>query len=164
MKKMFLLTLLCLSVSIIAIAQLKVKETCPEFYVDILDGKVNGLKANAMIYDVKNKFPCFTQTEDETNTAKCGGGVYYKDKDVYFYTGRDYVQIGPKFKGKMSVPLFGAKRGSLFSKLGNPILKDATWDAYRTSYGTLVLHYDAAGKVKLIQFSTLGTDALTLCE
>ena len=163
MKKTFLLAVL-FSFSIISSAQLKPKEACPEFYVDVLDGKVNGLKANAMIYDVRSKFPCFTTTEDESNTAKCGGGVFYKDKDVYFYTGRDYVEIGPKFKGKLSVPLFGAKRGSLFSKLGNPIMKDASWDAYRTNYGTLVLHYDGAGKVKLIQFSTLGTDALTLCE
>ena len=126
-------------------AQLKVKSKCPEFYVDILDGKVNGLKANAMIHDVKNAFPCFTQAEDETNSAKCGGGVFFKDKDIYFYTGRDYVEIGPKFKGKLSLPLLGSKRNSLFTKLGNPKLKDSNWDAYQTSYGTLVLHYDAAG-------------------
>ncbi|HEX6179712.1 MAG TPA: hypothetical protein VFZ47_00625, partial [Chitinophagaceae bacterium] len=84
--------------------------------------------------------------------------------DIYFYTNRDYIEIGPKFKGKLSVPLIGAKRGSLFNKLGNPVMKDATWDAYQTNYGTLVLHYDAAGKVKLIQMSTLGTNTLSLCE
>jgi hypothetical protein len=161
-KLLFILALVIISASVSA--QLKVKTACPEFYVDILDGKVNGLKANAMIYDVKNQFPCFTQTEDESNTAKCGGGVFYKDKDIYFYTGRDYVQIGPKFKGKLSVPLLGSKRNSLFSKLGNPKLKDTNWDAYQTSYGTLVLHYDAAGKVKLIQFSTHGTETLNLCQ
>ncbi|HEY0678199.1 MAG TPA: hypothetical protein VGD17_07925 [Chitinophagaceae bacterium] len=164
MKKYLLLVVIFSAFIFTADAQLKVKTVCPEFYIDILDGKVNGLKANAMIYDVKNKFPCFTSTEDETNTARCGGGVYYKDKDIYFYTGRDYIEIGPKFKGKMSVPLLGSKRNSLFSKLGNPVMKDATWDAYQTSYGTLVLRYDAAGKVKLIQFSTLGTNMLNLCE
>jgi hypothetical protein len=164
MKKALLLASLFVALASVATAQLKVKTVCPDFYVDILDGKVNGLKANAMIYDVRNKFPCFTQTEDESNSAKCGGGVFFKDKDIYFYTGRDYVEIGPKFKGKLSLPLLGAKRNSLFSKLGNPVLKDATWDAYQTSYGTLVLHYDAAGKVKLIQFSTQGTSTLSLCE
>ena len=39
---------------------------------------------------------------------KCGGGVFYKAQDIYFYTGRDYVEIGPKFKGKLSWPLMGA--------------------------------------------------------
>jgi hypothetical protein len=51
--------------------------------------------------------------------------------------------------------------------LGNPKIKDDLWDAYETQYGCLVLHYDvagAAGKVKYFQFSTLGTDALNLCE
>ena len=160
------LFVLCLSVALAsaAHAQLKVKTVCPEFNVDVLDGKVNGLKANAMIYDVRNLFPCFTTTEDESTTAKCGGGVFFKDKDIYFYTNRDYIEIGPKFKGKLSVPILGAKRGSLFSKLGNPVMKDATWDAYTTNYGTLVLHYDAAGKVKMIQMSTLGTNTLSLCE
>lgn len=164
MKKLFLLLLLAVVSASIVNAQLKVKTACPEFYVDVLDGKVNGLKANAMIYDVRNKFPCFTQTEDESTTARCGGGVFYKDKDVSFYTGRDYVELGPKFKGKLSIPLFGTKRGSLFSKLGNPVLKDATWDAYQTNYGTLVLYYDAAAKVRKIQFSTHGTQTLSLCE
>lgn len=159
------LLIICLAaMASAAHSQLKVKAACPEFYVDVLDGKVNGLKPNAMIYDVRNQFPCFTQTEDESNTAKCGGGVFFKDKDIYFYTNRDYIEIGPKFKGKLNVPLFGAKRGSLFSKLGNPKLKDATWDAYQTNYGTLVLHYDAAGKVKLIQFSTHGVETLNLCQ
>lgn len=145
-------------------AQLKPKAACPDFYVDILDGKINGLKANAMIYDIKNKFPCFTSTEDESNSAKCGGGVYYKDRDVSFFTARDYVEIGPKFKGKLSIPLFGTRRGGLFKTLGNPAMKDASWDAYQTSYGLLILYYDAASKVKLIRFSTHGTNTINLCE
>ena len=164
MKKLSFVICLSVAFATVSQAQLKVKATCPEFYVDILDGKVNGLKANAMIYDVRNQFPCFTTTEDESNSAKCGGGVFYKDKDVYFYTNRDYIEIGPKYKGKMSVPLLGTKRGSLFSKLGNPIMKDATWDAYQTNYGTLIIYYDAAGKANKLQISTLGTSTLNLCE
>ncbi len=164
MKKSFLLACLAITLAPAIHAQLKVKAVCPEFYVDILDGKVNGLKADAPIWDVRNKFPCATQTIDESASAKCGGGVFFKDKDIYFYTSRDYVEIGPKFKGKMTVPLLGTKRNSLFTKLGNPILRDSNWDAYQTSYGTLVLHYDKSGKVILIQFSTQSTQTLSLCE
>lgn len=147
-----------------AIAQLKPTTKCPDFIVDILDGKVNGLKANAPIYDVKEKFPCFSSIAEEGSAAKCGAGVFYKDRDVKFYTDRDYIEIGPKFKGTMTVPLLGAKRGSLFKSLGNPKMKDDKWDAYQMNFGTLVLHYDAAGKVNLIQFSTYGTELLNLCE
>ncbi len=163
MKKTYLFLLSILVVSG-AMAQLKTTTKCPDFVVDILDGKVNGLKANAPIYDIKAKFPCSSSIAEEGSGAKCGAGVFFKDRDVKFYTDRDYIEIGPKFKGTMAPALLGAKRGSLFSKLGNPIMKDDKWDAYQTSYGTLVLHYDAAGKVNLIQFSTYGTDLLNLCE
>ena len=143
--------------------QLKATVKCDPFDVDILNGKVNGLKADVTMHDIKDKFPCFTGS-DEEGASKCGGGVYFKDKDLFFYTNRDYIEIGPKFKGKMSIPLIGAKRNTLFKWLGNPKIKDETWDAFQTSYGTLVLHYDKTSKVSLIQFSTKGSESLSLCQ
>ncbi len=151
----------------VSMAQLKAKVKCPEFYVDVLNGTVNDTKPNYTPNEIKEKFPCYTSAVDESNDAKCGGGIFFKDKDIYFYTKRDYIEIGPKFLGKTSIPLLGTKRNSLFTKLGNPKIKDDLWDAYEMQYGTLVLHYDvagAAGKVKFFQFSTLQTDALNLCE
>ena len=145
-------------------AQLKVKSTCASLYVDILDGKVNGIKPDITIPELKEKLPCFTAADDEQSDSKCGGGVYYKDKDIFFYTKRDYIEIGEKFQGKLSIPIMGASRGSLFKWLGNPKLKDTNWDAFEMSYGTLVLHYNPSGKVKLIQFSTHGVETLSLCE
>jgi hypothetical protein len=151
----------------VSMAQLKAKVKCPEFYVDILNGTVNDLKPNYTQNEIREKFPCFTSAEDESSEAKCGGGIFFKDKDIYFYTKRDYIEVGPKFLGKTSVPLLGTKRNSLFTKLGNPKIKDDLWDAYEMQYGTLVLHYDvagSAGKVKFFQFSTLQSEALSLCE
>jgi hypothetical protein len=150
-----------------AMGQLRAKSKCPDFYVDVLNGTVNDIKPNHTPNEIKDKFPCFTSAVDETPDAKCGGGIFFKDKDIYFYTKRDYIEIGPKFIGKTSVLLLGTKRGSLFKSLGNPKVKDDLWDAYEMQYGTLVLHYDvagAAGKVKFFQFSTLSTDELNLCE
>jgi hypothetical protein len=166
MKKI-LLVILTMSLAAGVNAQLKAKAKCPDFYVDILNGTVNGIKPNNTQTEIKEQFPCFTSAEDESATAKCGGGIYFKDKDIYFYTKRSYVEVGPKFVGKTSFPLLGTRRGILFSRLGNPKIKDDLWDAYETQYGTLVLHYDVAGtagKVKSFQFSTLGTDQLNLCE
>jgi hypothetical protein len=150
-----------------SMGQLKPKTKCPDFYVDILNGTVNELKPNNTPDEIKTKFPCFSSAVEETADAKCGGGIFFKDKDIYFYTKRDYIEIGPKFTGRLSLPLIGSRRNSMFKSLGNPKMKDDLWDAYEMQYGTLVLHYDvagAAGKVKLIQFSTLGTDNLNLCE
>jgi hypothetical protein len=161
MKKIsFVLGFLCLAS--VSLAQLKASVACPPFDVDILDGKVGGFKANTIAGMIKNKWPCFSSVTNDS--AKCGEAVFYKDKGISFYTARDYVEITEGFKGKLSVPLLGAARGSLFKTLGNPRMKDASWDAYQTNYGTLVLHYNKANKVRLIQFSTNGTETLKLCE
>lgn len=167
MIKHTLFIALCMSFFSVSMAQLKAKVKCPDFYVDILDGTVNGIKPSYTPNEIKEKFPCFTSAEDESESAKCGGGIYFKDKDIFFYTRRDYIEIGPKFQGKTSFPLLGTKRGTLFKSLGNPKIKDDLWDAFEMQYGTLVLHYDVAGpagKVKFFQFSTLGTEMLNLCE
>lgn len=162
--KNIILSLACILVVLIGKAQLKTTVVCPTLTVDILDGKVNDLNSTATIGEIKGKLPCFTTAETETVTSKCGGGVFYKNNDIYFYTARDYVEIGPKFKGKLSVPLMGASRGSLFKWLGHPKIKDINWDAFATSYGTLILYYNKAKKVSKIQFSTQSTETIQLCE
>ncbi len=145
-------------------AQLVAKPKCGTFVVDILDGKVNDLKANARMDEITGKLPCFTSMDAEGTTAKCGASISYKDRDIYFYTDRDYIEIREKFQGKLTIPLMGAPRNGLFKWLGNPKLKDENWDAFEMAYGTLVLHYNKAGKVFLIQFSTKDTSTLSLCE
>jgi hypothetical protein len=165
--KRILFVLLAMGTLSGAMGQLKAKSKCPDFYIDILAGTVNDIKPSYTPNEIKEKFPCFTSAEDESNEAKCGGGIYFKDKDLFFYTKRDYIEVGPKFPGRTSILLLGTKRNALFKTLGNPKIKDDLWDAYEMQYGTLVLHYDvagAAGKVKFFQFSTLGTDQLNLCE
>jgi len=165
--KRTLFVVLCMSFLSAGMAQLKAKAKCPDFYVDILNGTVNDIKPSYTQNEIKEKFPCFTSTAEEGEQVKCGGGIYFKDKDIYFYTRRKYVEVGPKFQGKTSFLLLGAKRNSLFKTLGNPKIKDDLWDAFQMQYGTLVLHYDVAGpagKVKFFQFSTLQSEDLNLCE
>lgn len=163
MKKLLILLLLS-SFLFSAQAQLKTTSSCPSITVNILDGKVNNLLPTYTVGQIRERLPCYTSAEDESASAKCGGGVFYKDKDIYFYTSRDYVEIGPKFKGKLSLPLMGAGRNSLFKWLGNPKIKDAKWDAFTMSYGILILYYDKANKVNKIQFSTQGAETIQLCE
>ncbi|MBC7948865.1 MAG: hypothetical protein H7Y42_13330 [Chitinophagaceae bacterium] len=145
-------------------AQLKTTSICPTFTVDLLDGKVNDVKPTYSVIQIKERLPCFTNTEAEGSTTKCGAGVFFKDRDISFYTDRDYVEIGPKFKGKLSIPIMGAARTSLFKWLGHPKIKDVNWDAFTTSYGILICYYSKANKVTKIQFSTQGTESIKLCE
>ena len=149
----------------VASAQLKTTPVCPAIDIDILDGIVNkNILPNSTVGQIKLNLPCFTSFEEEGTSAKCGAGVFYKDKDVYFYTSRDYVEIGPAFKGTLSIPLMGAPRNGLFKWLGPPQIKDVIWDAFQTAYGILILYYDNAAKVNKIQFSTQSANAIHLCE
>jgi hypothetical protein len=163
MKNLIILLTGCLF-AITADAQLKTTVICDNITVDILAGKVNGILPDFLPAQIKKKLPCFTSEEPEDGTSKCGGGVFYKDKDLYFYTGRDYVEIGPAFKGKMSLPLLGASRNGLFKWLGNAKIKDVNWDAYQTAYGILILYFNKANKVNKIQFSTKGSETIQLCQ
>ena len=148
-----------------ALAQLKTTPKCPDFSIDILNGIVNkAILPNSTVGQIKKNLPCFTGSEEEGTTAKCGAGVFYKDKDIYFYTSRDYIEIGPAFKGTISLPLMGASRNGLFKMLGSPQIKDVHWDAFQTSYGILILYYNSASKVDKIQFSTKTTNTILLCE
>lgn len=163
MKKLLLVaTVLCGVHSVEA--QLKTTVVCPTFRVDILDGKINDLYINSTLAEFKKIFPCYSSTEEETADSKCGGGVFYKDKDIYIYTGRDYVEIKEKFKGSLTVPLMGAARNSLFKWLGHPKIKDVNWDAYQTAYGILIVYYNKTGKVNKLQMSINSTETLKLCE
>jgi hypothetical protein len=110
------------------------------------------------------KLPCFTSFEKEGNESKCGGGIYYGDKDFQFFIQRDYIIIGEKFKGKITVPLMGAKQDALFGWFGNPKLKDANWEAYQMQYGTLIVYFNTRKQVNKIIMSTKSTDEIQLCS
>jgi hypothetical protein len=146
-----------------ASAQLTVSDKCGTITVDILDGKINGMRPNRAHEELAEKLPCFTSQVTAKDSSACGAALYFKDKDFVIYTDRDYVDIGPSFKGKMTLPLMGAKKGSLFNHLGNPTLKDGNWEAYQTSYGVLIVYYSNTSTVNRIQFSTRTAETISLC-
>jgi len=144
-------------------AQLKVTQVCPPFRVDVMSGTVNDLYPKSAIGEIQTTLPCFSQTVLKDSANICGG-VFYKDRDVYFYSDRRYIEIGEKFKGKVETVAMGTSRTALFGILGHPKLKDTNWDAFQMGYGTLILYYNKAGKINKIQMTTKTTDAIKLCE
>src|ERR1700753_3223920 len=101
MKQLFSVVFF-MSILSAGMGQLKAKVKCPDLYVDILNGTVDDIKPTYTQNEIKDKFPCFTSAEDEGEAAKCGGGIFFKDKDIFFYTKRKYVEVGHKFVGKTS--------------------------------------------------------------
>lgn len=160
----YLLYLLFL-LPVTVVAQLKTTVICDPFYVDLLDGNVNKkVEPDFSAARVKKAFPCFTSEVKAGDSSKCGEAVFYRDKDLYFYCGRGYIEIRERFSGKLSIPLMGAPRTGLFKWLGVPKLRDKQWDAFGTSYGILILYYNKSGRVNLIRLSKLSTETLSICE
>lgn len=147
-----------------AAAQLKTAVTCKTFNVNVLEGTINDdLSVKSTLGEFKEAFPCFTSAVDEDGGKGCGG-VFYKDKGINIITERGYFEIASNFKGKLSLPLMGAARTTLFKWLGYPKMKDATWDAFQTKYGIIILYYNSASKVNKIQMSRYGTESIRLCD
>jgi hypothetical protein len=164
MKPRACLLALAISLSFTAAnAQLRSTPFCPPFNTDILDGTVSRLFPQSPHGDIKNRLPCFTDATDELSEWGCGG-VFFKDRGVYFYTYRDYIEIRENYQGTMTVPLMGAHRNSLFKWLGLPRVKDVSWEAYQMKYGSLVVFVNAEGKVNRIIISSKSPETLRLCE
>ena len=163
MKKV-LLFLLLFTATGKSFAQLKATPLCPPMRVNVMEGNVNDIQPNYTPGQIEKTFPCFSSKETESDTAKCGGMISYQDKGIYFYTGRDYIEIRENYNGKMSLPLMGASRSSLFQWLGYPKIKDISWDAFQTAYGTLITYYNAANKIVKLQITTKSTETLKLCD
>ena len=157
------LTILFSGTSLLLHAQLKVKPKCDEFNVDILGGTVNTMRPDYTMGMIKEKMPCFTSGDAEGSSG-CGGTIFFKDRDVYFYTDRDYIEIKNKYKGKMSMPLFTTLRKGVFKYLGRPMMKDDNWEAFETAYGLVILYYNKAGKVEMLRMTTKNAQTLKLCE
>ncbi|MFT3682862.1 MAG: hypothetical protein QM791_21570 [Ferruginibacter sp.] len=163
MKKLALTIVTFLLINIVS-AQLKATPVCPAFVVDILEGTISSkVDCTSTAGEVKKFFPCFTEAKEDSTNSGCGG-VFFKDKDISFFTSRGYIEIGENFKGKLEPALIGVSRSNLFSLLGNPVIKDPTWDAFKTSYGLLVLYYNSTGKINKLQFTNKSAETLKLCE
>ena len=159
----FILFLVATILTINVTAQLKSSApVCPAFTVDVLGGNVNKIHPRSTLAEVVKTFPCHTELV-EKDSIECTR-VSFKDKGITFFPGRNYIEIQSNFKGTLKPALMGANRGSLFTTLGHPRMKDANWDAYQTVFGTLVLYYNAAGKINKIQMSSRSTDTMKLCE
>lgn len=144
-------------------AQLRSTPYCQPFNIDILDGTVSKLSCTSPFGDIANRLPCYTEVVDELTSGGCGG-VFFKDKGVYFHTYRDYIEIKENYTGTISLPLMGANRTLLFKWLGIPKTKDISWESYQMRYGSLVLFFNPEGKVNRIIITSKNAETLRLCE
>lgn len=139
---------------------------CDNIIADFTTGRVNGLKPTASMSSVKKKLPCFTGESTEGGNVNCGGGVFYLNHDIYFYTGRNYIEIRDKFAGRTEPPLLGISRKDITTKLG---AADIEIDGgrvliYKKPYGSLRLLFNMDGRCIEIGIHSSSPEKVELCE
>ena len=88
-------------------------QECGLMIVDLNNGTVHGLNPVSSIEDIKSKLPCFTSEIEEGSDERCGGGIFYENRSIDFFTGLDCISIRTKFGGTITykrrpVQLLGA--------------------------------------------------------
>lgn len=139
---------------------------CKKIQVNLTSGTVNGVKPTALMDVVKKKLPCYTGESEEGEVFNCGGGVFYLNDDIYFYTGRDYIEIREKFTGKTEPSLLGTYRDEVKSILGVP---DKEIDGgriliYKKAYGALRVVFNMDDKCVEIGIHAVAPADVKLCE
>ncbi|UPT66056.1 MAG: hypothetical protein M0D57_16400 [Sphingobacteriales bacterium JAD_PAG50586_3] len=139
---------------------------CDNIIADLYTGRVNGLKPTTSMSAVKKKLPCFTGESTEGGNVNCGGGVFYLNNDIYFYTGRNYIELRDKFSGRTEPALLGTQRRDAVTKLG---VADIEIDGgrvliYKKPYGSLRLLFNMEGRCIEIGIHDSSPDKVELCE
>jgi len=167
MKKnlLVLISALCLAGALPAQDEKKVK--CKDIKASIIKGDVNGLTTESSMADVKKALPCFTGEGEEGGTANCGGGVFYRENEIYFYTSKDYIEIRSGFLGKLDTPLFGRDIRQANDYFTKPVKTEekssGTYHYYKQKYGTLIIRTNDDA-IDLVQLWKSKWDEVVLCE
>lgn len=82
-------------------------DPCAELHFDLRRGTLNGVPATATMDEVKRRLPCFTGESGETSEMNFGGGVFFLNHDLFFYTGRNYIEVRRRFAGTVTPDVLG---------------------------------------------------------
>ena len=78
--------------------------------------------------------------------ANYGGGVFFVNHDLYFYTAQDRIEARARFRGNLEPDILGADTAAVISLFGDPVSRtpafsgDGVW-YYPRSYGCLTLGF-----------------------
>jgi len=173
MKKI-LIVLPLLFATAIGFSQTKTKK-CDSLVLNLDKGTLNGLKPTATQQQIKAKLPCFTGVTKDGDAFNCGGGIFYLNHDVFFYTTLDIINVRDEFAGKMTwkgkpLNIWGSTIDEVESIFGaNPEISTESDDEenfhviYKMKWGSLRIEFQGGEVAELI--ISLKKPALTkACE
>lgn len=115
--------------------------------VSLKTGTVNDLTPKSSVRNIKKKLPMYTGCTEEKNFINYGGGVFFTDDDVYFYTYLDMINIRENYTGEIDVPVFHKNLSQIMEEFGNSYRKVNTKTfeelyEYKQPYGYLYFYFE----------------------
>jgi hypothetical protein len=145
-------------------------------FLNLKKGHLNKIKPTASFAAVKEALPCFTGETEEGVDYNCGGGVFYLNHDMFFYTGRDYIEVRAGFGGKISEDLLAKTEEEILALKGQPDLIPVYEDKkgwgfevdkvylYKTRYGALQINFDPeSGKSVKLSVHSNAPEEVIIC-
>ena len=126
---------------------------CNSLHFDLTRGTLNGLAPTASASDIKGRLPCFAgETPEGDERLNWGGGVFFLNHQVYFYTHQDWIEVRTGFRGKVTPALLDAPRSAVVEALGQPVrsLPESESLLFSASYGCIQIFLDAAGRASTL--------------
>lgn len=149
---------------------------CPPLVLTLSNGLLNGISADAPRKEIMAALPCYTGTTPDGDSHNFGGGVFYLNHQLFFYTHQDYIEVRKGFAGTVEPPVMTQGMPHLLQVLGAPdqwtnqviVYADAfkpnatatvTWCLWKMPYGWLSAEGDSNLLHNIKVYQRAGEDA-----
>ena len=126
---------------------------CDNLIFNLEKGDISGVNLTANSEEIKTRIPCFTAATPEGELwLNRGGGVFFGNHGLYFYTKIDLIEARSNFNGMMLPQnVLGLKGADVIKFYGSPnkiktaknqLGEPAVYFYYERKYGTLGFEFD----------------------
>jgi len=96
---------------------------------------------------IKKHLPLFTGCTEERKITNYGGGVFYGNDDIYFYTYLKIINIRDGYTGEIDIPVFSKTLSEITNDFGNDyqFVQTQTFEdlyEFKQSYGYLYFFFE----------------------
>jgi hypothetical protein len=116
--------------------------SCDDMSLDLIKGTITGVPVTATQDEVKAAFPCSTGESPDGELFNYGGGVFFLGHQLFFYTGRDFIQVRMGFVGAVVPPLLGAPPSAAEPELGDAVFDTGSAKYFSREGGCIAMTYD----------------------
>lgn len=119
---------------------------CENLNLDLSKGTMNEVKPSDSQRLIKKTLPCFTGVTEEGGIFHCGGGVFYENHGMSFYSKQNFLIIDNTFSGRSANDLIGKDSDAVKAIFGDSYttLEGQQFYLYAMDYGTLIFKFKLA--------------------